>query len=380
MKCTRLLQIVLPAFLFTSFLFAGGQGEAQGDGEITVVTTTSIVSDVVAQVAGDKVTQIGLIDYGEDPHGFEPTPKDMAAVEDADILFVNGFGLEEQLIEMLEDVSSGPIIEVSQGVDEIDFDMGEHHHDEDEHHHDEDEHHHDEDEHHHDEDEHHHDDEDEHHHDEDEHHHDEDEHHHDEDEHHHDEDDHHHDAHHHHSGPDPHTWMSPKNVMVWVENIIDALAEADPENAEYYRQNGAAYMTELQELDRDIREKVATIPAEKRVLFTDHRAFNYFARDYGFRLAGEIIPSFSTNAEVSAKELAEVITVIREEEISAIFVGNTAGEGIQKLSQTIKDEIEVPVQILDLLTGSLQAIGEEADSYIGSINYNVNQMVAGLEG
>ena len=174
--------------------------------------------------------------------------------------------------------------------------------------------------------------------------------------------------------------MSPKSVMVWVENIVDTLAKADPENAEYYRQNGAAYKAELQELDRSIKERVAEIPAENRVLFTDHRAFNYFARDYDFRIAGEIIPSFSTNAEVSAKELAEVITVIREEKIPAIFVGNTAGDGIKKLSQTIKDEIGVPVQILTLLTGSLQALGEEADSYIGFMNFNVNQMIAGLEG
>ncbi len=82
-----------------------------------IVATTSIVGDVVAQVGGDTVDLTVLLDSGQDPHGYEPTPRTLSELSDADIVFVNGFGLEENLLEVLQEAAGGMIVPVSEGIE-----------------------------------------------------------------------------------------------------------------------------------------------------------------------------------------------------------------------------------------------------------------------
>ncbi len=333
-------------------VFAAGSTEKEG---VTFVTTTSLVDDAVRRVAGEGIDVYSLIAKGQDPHSYEPTPRDMARVEKADIVFVNGFDLEENLLNVLQTVHTGRIVEVSSSVNSIHGDEGNGHDadaddDHDDHHQDAGE------------------DHDDHHHDADE---DHDDHHHDGDE---DHDDHHHD------GDDPHTWMSPLNVMAWVDVIEEALIQALPEQADTFRVNAESYRNELSELDSWIRAELEVIPMEKRVLVTDHNVFGYFARDYGFEVIGTIIPGFSSTSEPSAGDISRLLDLLESEEVNALFVGESAGEGTRKLAETLSSEARHSIGVYGVLTGSLRAEGDEADDYIGFMKFNVKQIISGLRG
>ncbi|QEN07864.1 hypothetical protein EXM22_07625 [Oceanispirochaeta crateris] len=343
----------------------GASGSQDTDQSLQVVASTSIITDVVSAVGGDRIVLKGLISSGQDPHSYEPAPRDIAKVEDADIVFVNGFDLEEGLLSIIESVNPENIVEVSRMVKALEHN----HHDADDHdadHHDAD--HHDADDHdadHHDAD----------HHDADDH--DADDH--DADDH--DADDHdadHHDADHHHESGDPHTWMSPLNVISWVEVIVESLTDKDPANASYFRSNGEAYIIKLTDLHKKMQETLSVIPEEKRVLVTDHNLFEYFARDYNFKIVGSLIPGYSSSSESSSRETARLLDHLNQEGIPAIFIGDSAGEGVKKLALTLSKESDHDILVKELLTGSLRNPGMEGDSYISFMEYNMKQIVSGL--
>jgi zinc/manganese transport system substrate-binding protein len=117
---------------------------------------------------------------------------------------------------------------------------------------------------------------------------------------------------------DPHAWQSAANARVYVENIARGLCDADKPGCESYNANAAAYAKELAGLDVEIKAAVAKIPEDRRVVITSHDAFGYFAKAYGIRF---IAPEgVSTESEASAKDVARLITQIREQKASALFV------------------------------------------------------------
>lgn len=374
------MMVALLLVMAMSPLFAGGQNDEDASGDNTerlvVVATTSIIHDVVQQIAGDRADVKVLMGYGQNPHAFEPAPRDMAAIEKADIVFVNGYDLEENLMRSIRTLEVHHLVEVSAGGEhegheaehheEHDTEHHEHEADHDDHEGEHHEHEADRDEH---EAEHHDDHEGEHH-----------EHEADHDEH---EGEHHdHEAghdHHHHGGADPHTWMSPLNVMEWTERIAHALGEEDPTNAEYYEKRANEYKAELKKLDHKIREALAPIPEERRIIVTDHDLFGYFARDYHVTVVGTIIPSFSTNAEPSAKDMAELLEKLKERGVNALFVGETSGEAVIKLARSLEKESGGKAEVVSFLTGSLRKKGEKGDSYISYMEYNLKQIVYGLQ-
>jgi len=119
---------------------------------------------------------------------------------------------------------------------------------------------------------------------------------------------------------DPHAWQDLSNGVVYVSNIVDALAKADPANAAEYRARGERYISKLQTLDADIRREIAKVPPAKRRVITSHDAFGYFAGAYGVEfLAPEGI---STESEPSATDLARLIDQIKREGIKTLFIEN----------------------------------------------------------
>mgnify|MGYP000526161705 CR=1 FL=1 len=226
---------------------------------LRVVATTSIVADVVAQVGGEQIALTQLMPLGADPHGFEPTPRDAAAIADAHVLFINGAGLETFLDNLLESAGDAPLVPVSAGIELLPFEVNGHHGEDD----------------------------------------------------------------HHEGEGDPHLWFDPNNVLVWVHNIEETLSALDPQHAEAYHENAEAYEAELEALDAWIRAEVARIPEENRLLVTDHASLTYFADRYGFRQVGAVIPATTTLAESSAQELAALQEAIGEYNVPAIFVGRT---------------------------------------------------------
>jgi ABC-type Zn uptake system ZnuABC Zn-binding protein ZnuA len=177
-----------------------------------------------------------------------------------------------------------------------------------------------------------------------------------------------------HEAGDPHMWLDPNLVMTYVENIRDGLSTADPDGAEIYKSNAEAYIAQLKELDAFIKSQVGTIPTERRLLVTNHEALGYFAKRYGFTIVDTILPSFSSEASASAREIASAIDVIKTSGAPAIFLGEVENDS---LAEQIASETGVKV-IKDLHLESLTD-GAPAATYIEMMKYNVTQIVAALK-
>ena len=119
---------------------------------------------------------------------------------------------------------------------------------------------------------------------------------------------------------DPHAWQSVANAKIYVANIRDALIAADPADAAVFRANAEAYLDKLDALDREVREAVAKIPAERRKVISTHDAFGYFAAAYGIEFIAPL--GVSTETEPSARDIAAIITQIKAQKIPAVFLEN----------------------------------------------------------
>lgn len=175
-------------------------------------------------------------------------------------------------------------------------------------------------------------------------------------------------------GVDPHMWLDPNRVITYVENIRAGLIQVDAQGAETYNTNADAYINQLKELDAWIVEQVNTIPAERRLLVTNHEATGYFAERYGFEVVGTVIPSLSTDAGTSAKEMAALIEQIKASGAPAIFLGEVENPD---LANQIADETGVKV-VDDLYLESLTD-GPPAATYIEMMKHNVMRIVEALK-
>jgi zinc/manganese transport system substrate-binding protein len=121
-------------------------------------------------------------------------------------------------------------------------------------------------------------------------------------------------------GPDdPHVWMDPTRVAGALPSLADALADADPANAEAYRQRADDYAERLTALDREIERVLRPIPLPDRDLVTSHDALGYFADRYGFEVVATAFPSTGAEAEVSAERLSDVEQAVRDSQVPAVF-------------------------------------------------------------
>ena len=175
-------------------------------------------------------------------------------------------------------------------------------------------------------------------------------------------------------GVDPHLWLDPNNVIVYVENIREGLTHYDPDGAQTFQANADAYVAQLTELDAWITEQVSQIPPERRLLITNHESLNYFADRYGFTIVGTVIESFSTDASSSAQQMASLINHIKSSGAPAIFLDATDNPS---LAQQIADETGVMV-ITDLYLESLTD-GSPAATYIDMMKHNVMRIVNALK-
>lgn len=313
------MKLRLVSFLSVCLLILAACGSAvegytpKGDGLIRAVATTNIVGDVVSRVGGQSIDLTVLLPPGADPHSFQPTPQDLARVVDAQVIFINGAGLETFMQALLENSGSqARQVEVSAGIPLLGASAHDEH---DEAHSEEGEH-----------------------------------------------------------AGDPHVWMDPNNVLVWVDRIEEALVEMDPENAALYRENAAAYRQELTGLDAWIVAQINHIPQENRKLVTDHQLFVYFAERYGFEQVGAIIPGYSTLSEPSAKELARLEDAIRDLGVRAILVGNTVNPALAK-----RVAQDTGTQLVFFYTGSLTGADGPAATYLDYMRFNVNAIVEALK-
>ena len=175
-------------------------------------------------------------------------------------------------------------------------------------------------------------------------------------------------------GVDPHMWLDPNNIIIYVENIRDGLTHFDPDGAAVYRSNADAFVAELKTLDSWITQQVSQIPVEKRLLVTNHEALGYFTERYDFSVTGTLIESFSSDASPSAGQMANLIDQIKSSGAPAIFLDSSDNESLAK---QIADETGVRV-VTGLHLESLTD-GAPAATYIDMMKNNVTLIVNALK-
>lgn len=172
---------------------------------------------------------------------------------------------------------------------------------------------------------------------------------------------------------DPHAWQNPENVVLYVRNIAAALAKADATGASIYQANAAAYVKELQALDAWASGQFAAIPAGKRKVITSHDAFGYFAAHYRIKFLAP--QGVATDAEPSAKGVAQLIKQIQREKIKAVFVENMSNPRL--LTQLSRDAGVTMGAVL--YVDALSAPGGPADNYLALMRHNVTQLALGMQ-
>ena len=181
-----------------------------------------------------------------------------------------------------------------------------------------------------------------------------------------------HDHDHDHGRADPHAWQSVANAKIYVANIRDALIAADPAGKDTYTANAAAYLAKLDALEREVREVIAKIPADRRRVITSHNAFGYFQNAYGVNF---IAPQgVSTEAEASAKDVAAIIAQIKKQKAAAVFLENVTDP---RLVEQIARETGAKVGGT-LYSDALTDDKGDATTYIDLIRHNLRQLASAL--
>ncbi|MGA7688144.1 MAG: metal ABC transporter substrate-binding protein [Jiangellales bacterium] len=319
------LPTALAAALVLAACGTGDEPTAQGTDEVSVVATTTILGDVVgrvAQCAGASSTAV--MPTGIDPHDFTPSSEQVATMVAADLVVANGLGLEEGLINALDSAASdgATVMEVAPLVDPLPFAGGSH------------------------------------------------------DEAHSDEEDEATEEPHDHDGDgdfDPHFWHDVTRMAEAAALVGDELTSLTGDDA--FATCGDEVSTELTQTDADVRDILAAVPQPQRVMVTDHDAFGYFADAYDFEIAGVVVPGGATLAEPSSQELSDLVAVIQDEGVPAIFSNDAAPTS---LTEAVANEAGTEIEVVELHVGSLGPPGSDAATYDAMVLTNAQRIAAAL--
>lgn len=313
----RIASVALVGLIASACAAPPGRPSA-GDGEpLRVVATTTVLSDLVAQVGGDLVTVTPLVPLGGEVHTFDPSPSDAVTIAEADLVVMNGLGLDEWLRDLAQNAGAAdlPIVELAEDLEGVEYlEPAEHEEEEDER-----------------------------------------------------EDEEGHEG----EAANPHLWLNVSYAQKYVERLIESLKQVDPDGAADYDANGAAYQQRLTELDTWVRAQMDTVPDEDRRVVSFHEAFPYFAAAYDLEIVGTVIEA--PGQDPSAGETAALVQAIRDEGVSAIFAES---QFPSSLTRTIAAETGVTV-VTDLYNDSLGA--PPVDSYEGLIRWDVERIVEALQ-
>jgi zinc/manganese transport system substrate-binding protein len=251
---------LLAALLAVAGLIAacGTTTEDEPD-ELRIVATTSIWGDVAGQVAGEDATIDVLIPVGGDAHDYQATPRQVASLQEADLVIANGLGLEEGLTDVIESAATdgANVLELAPELDPLPFAAHDH------------------------------------------------------------EDGVDHDG----GDLDPHVWFDPLRVDVAVGLITDELVAID--HSVDWEGRAAEYSAQLVEADEEISRILGGVPEEDRKLVTNHDALGYLVDRYGFEVIAVVIPGGSTMGDPSSAEMAALVEEIEHEGVRTIFAETT---------------------------------------------------------
>lgn len=318
---TSALMAAFPVLALVAVGCGSDPADEASDATPTVVVTTSILGDVVANVVGDEATVEVLMPAGVDPHEFELSAAEAAQLQDADVIVANGLGFEAGMADALDAAEEAgvPLIEVAPGLDPLPFAEGAHAHEEE-------------------------------------------------------------GAHDEEEGEtlDPHVFTDPARMADGVDQLATSLGEEVPALAgDVVADQAAAYADEVLAVDQEIEDELSAIPADRRVLVTNHEVFAYFADRYGFEVVGTVIPSATTLAEPSSQELSELAEIVEENDVPAIF---TDASSPTDLADALAQESGLDVEVVALFTESLGEPGSGAETYLEMITSNSAAITAALSG
>lgn len=175
------------------------------------------------------------------------------------------------------------------------------------------------------------------------------------------------------SDADPHAWQSVPNAKIYVTNIANALAAAEPADAEFFQGQAKAYLDKLEALDREVRDVLAKIPPERRKVISTHDAFGYFAAEYGVQFIAPL--GVSTETEPSARDIAAIIGQIRTQKIPAVFLENISDD---RLARRIASETGAKVGGT-LISDSLTGEKGPGPTYIDMVRHNIKALTSALD-
>lgn len=289
---------------------------AAGDKEkIQAIATVGMVRDVVANVGGELVEVESLMGEGVDPHLYKPTRDDVLKLSDADAVFYVGLHLEGRMTDTFKTLQAKGK-PVFAVTELIDPSYVIQVEDEE------------------------------------------------------------------HGGEmesDPHVWM---DVAAWtktVEAVANALSQMDPDNAETYQVNAAAYQQDLADLDAYGKSVMASVPEEQRYLVTAHDAFNYFGRAYGVDVVG--VQGLSTESEAGVQDINRLVDLIVEKQIPAIFVETSVSDkNVRAIIEGAKARGHDVVIGGELYSDAMGETGTYTGTYQGMMDHNLTTIARALGG
>ncbi|MGA1430649.1 MAG: metal ABC transporter substrate-binding protein [Candidatus Limnocylindrus sp.] len=291
--------------------------------DYTVIATTSVFADLAQLALGDNVTIETIIPAGVDVHTFEPSPADAQKLAGADLIVMNGLGLDEWALSLLEAAgkSEEDVLELAEGIDESNawvYLEGEEHDEEEGEEHSEEE-----------------------------------------------------GEEHGHGGTDPHIWLDPKGAAIYVDRIAARVAAELPERAAEIESARDAGLAEIAALDEELRVGFAAVEASARKIVTFHDAFGYFARAYEIEIVGVAVEA--PGQEPSAKEIAALIDAIKAAGVTSVF-------SEAQFPSKVLDQVaaETGATVLENLYSD--ALGNApANSYLGAMRANASAILASFK-
>jgi manganese/zinc/iron transport system substrate-binding protein len=182
---------------------------------------------------------------------------------------------------------------------------------------------------------------------------------------------------------DPHVWFDVRLWITCVKTTRDAMIAKFPEHESVFRANAEQYLSELINLEAEVREKVARLPPERRILITGHDAFGYFARAYGFTVHG--LQGVSTDAESSMMDATRLAEIIGQQKVLAIFTETSVpSQGLEQVLDIVRRKYKHEVKLIGdadaLFSDALGEAGTPGGTYIGMVRHNIDVITRSLAG
>ena len=295
--------------LFLVISIISCNNKTENNGKLKVVTTTSMLTDLVINIGGDLIETQGLMGAGVDPHLYKASEGDVSKLAGADIIFYNGLHLEGKLVEVFEKMgNSKKTVALGEFLPKGELIGSEYFA----------------------------------------------------------------------SNYDPHVWFNISFFKQFAKTVTAQLSEADPKNALSFMENEKLFLAKLDVLEISVKEKIATLPVEKRILVTAHDAFNYFGKAYGFNVVG--LQGLSTATEAGVQDVQRLSQFIIDNRVKAIFVESSVPRRtIEALQAAVLSKNHEVIIGGSLFSDALGDKGSVEGTYVGMFQYNVNTIVNALK-